>query len=175
MLEERLCERSARIGDEDLSAELRQELEQLPRVPFLVEKIRSEDELPRRLPQQRLWRVPAHALHAKSDAVPFRVGAQERDRVICPIGGEHLCAAQRGRERRKPEAGAELEHALVAHVERRYDLRKCDAAAPELGPVRQELVLVERILVDQLVRVRRPQQRDLPAGEVERVLDQSAA
>jgi hypothetical protein len=61
------------------------------------------------------------------------------------------------------------------HVERRHDLRKRDTAAPELGPVRQELVLVERLLVDQLVRIRWPQQRDLPASEVERVFDQSAA
>jgi hypothetical protein len=88
---------------------------------------------------------------------------------------EHLGAAERGRERWEPEPGAELEHALAAHVERRHDFGKCDPTAPELGPVRQELVVIKRILVDQLVRVRRPQQRDLPAGELERVLDQSAA
>jgi hypothetical protein len=61
------------------------------------------------------------------------------------------------------------------YVELRHDSGECNAAAPELGPVREELVLVEGVLVDQLVCIRRPQQRDLPAGELEGVLDQSAA
>ena len=63
----------------------------------------------------------------------------------------------------------------AAQVELRYDLGERDAARPELGPVRQELVLVERLLVDQLIRVRRPQERDAPPGELECLLDQSVA
>jgi hypothetical protein len=39
-----------------------------------------------------------------------------------------------------------------------------EAARPELGPVRQELLLVERRFVDQLLGARRPQNRDPEAG-----------
>ena len=175
MLEERLRERSSWIGDENLSAELGKEPEELLRVPLLVEEIGSEHDLPGRLAQQRVRCVPANALHAKPDAVPFRVRAQESDGVIGPIGGEHLRPAERRRERRQPEPGTELQHALVPHVEPGHDFGERNPAAPELGPVRQELVVIEGVLVDQLVRVRRPQQRDLPAGELEAFLDQSAA
>jgi hypothetical protein len=56
--------------------------------------------------------------------------------------------------------------------------RKSEPTRPELGPVRQELLLVERRLVDQLVRARRTE--DLEAqtvAELDLLLDevQSAA
>ena len=156
-------------------SEPRQELEQLRGIPFLVEEIRAEHELPRRLAEQRLRIVPANPFHAEPDAVPFRVGPQERDCVVRPVCREHARAAKSRRERRKPEPCTELEHAPAAKVERRYDLRERDAARPELRPVRQELVLVEGLFVDELVGVRRPQERDAPVGELECFLDQSVA
>ena len=53
-----------------------------------------------------------------------------------------------------------------------------EAARPELGPVRQELLLVERGLVDQLVRARRAEDLEaLAVPELDLLLDevQSAA
>jgi hypothetical protein len=49
---------------------------------------------------------------------------------------------------------------------------KRDSARPELGPVRQELLLVERRLVDQLLCTRRPEDRQPKAGaELDLLLD----
>jgi hypothetical protein len=42
--------------------------------------------------------------------------------------------------------------------------RESEAARPELGPIREELLLVERRLVDQLFCARRPQDRQPQAG-----------
>jgi hypothetical protein len=53
-----------------------------------------------------------------------------------------------------------------------------EAARPDLGPVREELLLVEGCLVDQLLGTRRPQDLEAQAGcELDLVLDelQSAA
>jgi hypothetical protein len=63
----------------------------------------------------------------------------------------------------------------AAQLEPGDDLGECDPARPELRPVRQELVLFERLLVDQLVGARRSQQRELPPGDLDALLDQSAA
>jgi hypothetical protein len=47
-----------------------------------------------------------------------------------------------------------------------------EAARPQLRPVRQELVALERGLVDQLLCVRRPQNRQTqPAGELDLLFD----
>jgi hypothetical protein len=52
------------------------------------------------------------------------------------------------------------------------DLRERDAAGPELRPVREELFLVERLLVDQRVRLRRAQESKHPTGELDLLVDQ---
>jgi hypothetical protein len=50
--------------------------------------------------------------------------------------------------------------------------RENESARPELGPVRQELLLVECRLVDQLLCARRPQDRKPKAGaELDLLLD----
>ena len=115
------------------------------------------------------------ALRAQRDPVAGGVGTQERDRVLGPVGREHLGAAERGCEGGKPEPRAELEHAQAAHVEAGHDLGKRHAARPELRPVREELVLVEGGLVDQLVGTRRAEEAELPAGDRNPLFDQSAA
>jgi len=51
-------------------------------------------------------------------------------------------------------------------------MREREAARPELRPVGQELVLVERLLVDQLVGARRSQERELAARQDEPLLGQ---
>src|SRR5207237_1342612 len=90
-------------------------------------------------------------------------------------GGEHHCAAQGGGERRQAQARAELEHARAGEILLRNDSGEGDPARPQLRPVRHELVLVERLLVDEVVGARRPEQCQLSPGELEGLLDQSAA
>ena len=173
--EKRLCEWTAGLGEQYVAAEPRQKLEKLLGVPMLVEQVGAEDEPPRRLAQERLRIVPTHALRTQRDPVACRVGAQERDSVVGPVGRKHVGAAERRRERRNSEPGPELEHPQAAHLEAGDRFCESDAARPELRPVRQELVLVEGGLVDQLVGARRAQERQLPSGDLERLLDQSAA
>jgi hypothetical protein len=50
--------------------------------------------------------------------------------------------------------------------------REGEATGPELGPIGQELLLVERCLVDQLFGARRPQNRQPKAcAELDLLLD----
>ena len=103
---------------------------------------------------------------------------QQLDRVLRPVGGEHVGAAERRGERRQPEPTAELEDLQPAQLASRDVAGKCEAARPELGPVRQELLLVERGLVDQLLRARRAEDLEAQAvPELDLLLDevQSAA
>ena len=149
-------ERPARVGEQDLLSEPREQLEQLVRVPRLVEQVGAEDEV-----RTALHGAPARARPSartrREDAMPLRsaFARKQRDGVVCPVGREDVGAPERCRERGQPEAGAELEHAHGREVERRRRARERDPARPELRPVRQELVIVERRLVDQLVRARR--------------------
>jgi hypothetical protein len=107
--------------------------------------------------------------------VALRIRAQERNGVFGPVGREDVRASKRGRERRQPEPCAELDDPLAVDIDCIDDARESDAARPQLGPVGQELVCVERRLVDQLVRARRPQKRQRLPGELELLLDQSGA
>ena len=124
---------------------------------------------------QHVRLVPPNALHAQWNAVALRVRAQERDRVVGPVRREHVRAAERSGERRQAEARAELDHSLATDAQRGHDRCQRNAARPELRPVGQELILVEGVLVDQLVGVRRPQQRDGAARELEPLFDQRPA
>jgi hypothetical protein len=107
--------------------------------------------------------------------VPLGIRAQERNGVVGPIGREDVGAAQRRRKRGQPEPRTELDDTAAHKVEQLDDAGERDAARPELGPVRQELFLVEGLLVDQLVRARRPEERQRSAGELELLFDQRAA
>jgi hypothetical protein len=91
------------------------------------------------------------------------------------MGRVEVGAAARGGPRRQAEAGAELEHAPTADIERRDMVGEGNAARPQLGPVRQELLDLERLLVDQLLGARRPQEGQRPACDDELLFDQSAA
>jgi hypothetical protein len=167
--------RPPRLREEDLASEARQEREQDIGVPLLVEEIGTEHDVPRRSAEQRAGLVPAHALDAKLDAIARGVVAQECDRVVGPVGCESRRSPDCSRERGQSEAGAELEHAPAVELHLLDNACEREPARPQLGPVGQELVLGERLLVDELVGARRPQDGQLPAGELEAFLDQSAA
>src|SRR4051794_18136049 len=175
MLEEALRERPSRIGDDDVVTEFRQELEKLCRVPRLVEQVGAEDEIERSLREELVGLVPPDALDAQRHMVSLGVRAEERDRVVGPIGREDVGAAKRCGKRGQAEPRAELDDPRAIERKRLDEATERDAARPELRPVRQELLLVERGLVDQLVGARRTQERQRPAGELELLLDQRAA
>src|SRR5665213_1808434 len=157
-LEKALRERPARVGEEDIGAKARQQLEQLVGVALLVEEVCAEHEPPRRLADELLRVVPAHPLGAQPDPVPPGVQPQQLDGIVCPVRREHVGANQRGRERREPEPCSELDDLRAAQLEGGNGRRERDAARPELGPVGQELLVVERFFVDQLVSAGRAQQ-----------------
>ena len=175
MLEESFRERPSRICDDDLLAELRQEVEELCGVPRLVEQVGAEDEIVRSPRDELDGLVPAHALDADGDVVSLGVRAQERDSVVGPVGREDLGPAESRSKRGQAEPSAELDDTHAVELERLDVAGEREAARPELRPVRQELLLVEGRLVDQLVCARRAQERQRPAGELELLLDQSAA
>jgi|tagenome__1003787_1003787.scaffolds.fasta_scaffold20590898_2 hypothetical protein len=175
MLEKPFRERTSWVGDDDVAAELREELEQLCGVPQLVEQVGAEDDVERSLREKCSGLVPPHALDAEADVVSLGVRAQQCDGVVGPVGGDDVGAAERCSERGQTDSRAELDDALALERERLDEPCERDAARPELGPVRQELFLVERRLVDQLIRARRAQERQGPACELELLLDQRAA
>ena len=119
--------------------------------------------------------LAAALLVPKPHVVALRVRAQQRDGVRGPVRREDVAAAECGCERRQAETRAELEDPEAGQVPLADETGKCDAARPELGPVRQELVLVERRFVYQLVGARRARERHLPACELECLVDQRAA
>jgi hypothetical protein len=52
-------------------------------------------------------------------------------------------------------------------------VREREPAGPQLCPVGQELLLVERLLVDEAVRARGAPEDELASGELDALLDQS--
>ena len=107
--------------------------------------------------------------------VPLSVRAQQRDRIVGPVGGEDVGTEERCSKRGQAEPRAELDDPCALEPERLDETGERNATRPELRPVRQELFLVERRLVDQLVGARRAQERERPACELELLLDQRAA
>jgi hypothetical protein len=70
------------------------------------------------------------------------------------------------------EAAPELENPQAAHLARGDLPRESQSARPELGPVRQELLLVERRLVDQPLGARRTENLETQAvPELDLLLD----
>ena len=172
LLEELLRVGTARLREQDFPAQLRQKLAELLGVARFVEQVGAEDEIPRRGAQQGFRFAPANPGHPEEEAVALGVLPEQLDRVLRPVRREHLGAAKRRRERRQPKPTAELEHPARAQLEARDMAGKRDSARPELGPVRQELLLVERRLVDQLLCTRRPEDRQPKAGaELDLLLD----
>ena len=123
-LEERIRVRSTRLGEEHLSTEPREKSGELVGVPFLVQEVGAEDEIPRRGAKQRLRLAPANACDTERRVVSLGVAAQELDRVLCPVRREHVGTAQRRRERRQTEPAAELQHLAPCDLERRHVARE---------------------------------------------------
>ena len=86
--------------------------------------------------------------------VALGVARQHRDRVRRPVGRQHAPAGRRGRERRQAEAAAQLEHARAAQRAHADGPRQSGRARPQLGPVGQELLVLERLLGRAAIRRR---------------------
>lgn len=163
-VEELLRVRTSRLREQNLAAKLWQQLAELLGVSRLVEEVSAEDEIPRGRAKERLRFAPTNPSHAKEDAVQLRVPPQQLYRVLCPVRCEDLGPAQSCRERRQTQAAPQLDDSQSAQLAGSHVAGESKSARPELGPVRQELLLVERRLVDQLLRARRTQDRQPQAG-----------
>ena len=92
-LEELPRVRPAGLGEQHLAAQAGEKLGELVGVASLVEEVRAEDEIPRRVTEQRLRLAPADARDAQGDAVSLRIPSQQLDRILGPVGGEGVGAA----------------------------------------------------------------------------------
>ena len=165
--------RAAGIREQHLTAEPGEQCEQLVDVAALVEHVRGEHEIPRSALGQRIRLAPANPRDAQEDAVALCVPPQQLDRVVRPVRRKDVGPPERGGERRQPEAAAELEHAQPVQLPGGDVPGEREAARPELRPVRQKLLLVERGLVDQLVRARRTEDPQAQlASELDLLLDE---
>src|SRR4029077_20420468 len=108
-LEKVLCVRAAGLREQDFAAQLREELRELLSVARLVEEVGTQDQIPGRVADQRLWLAPTDVGEAQEDAVALGVPPQQLDRVLCPVGCEHVGPAEGGGECRQPQAAAELD------------------------------------------------------------------
>ena len=161
-LEELLRVRTSRLREQDLASQLRQQLRELLGIARFVEEVGAEHEIPGRRAKQRLGLAPADACDAEEDAVALGVPAQQVNRVLRPVGREDLGAGDCCGERRQSETAAELENPQPVQLPCRDVAGEREAARPQLGPVGQELLLVEGRLVDQLLGARRPEDRQAP-------------
>ena len=178
-LEELLRVRPPRLGEQHLAAQLREELGELLGVARLVEEVGAEDEVPRRRAQEGLRLAPADAGDTeRRRRCARRSAAAARSR---PPPSRSRARRRRGAPRRATGSPSPQPSSRTRspRSSRAGDVaREREAARPELGPVRQELLLVERRLVDQLVGARRAEDLEASARpELDLLLDevQSAA
>ena len=146
------------IGEQHLAAEPWEQLEQRLDVPPLVER------RPRRRTSGHGPRsASAPGLSHAASCVRARRRFERRSARRTPSAsadqsrGEHIGAPERGDElgsaRPQPSSSTRLPSSSRS-AERRARARR---ARPQLGPVGQELLPLERLLVDQLLGVRRVQ------------------
>ena len=89
-----------------------------------------------------------------------------------PVRREHARVAECRRERRQREPAAELEHPGSRERPFGDDGGECNAARPDLGPVGQELLALERLFVEQRLGAPRPQDRKRAPRQLDRLLDE---
>ena len=151
--------------------EPRQQREQRRDVAALVEHVGGEHERPRR-PERRGVRVPAEDGGRDGQPVVRGIARGHRHRVGRPVGGEHAPARRGGGERGQPEPAAQLHHTPPGERAARDHARQRHRARPQLRPVRQELLLCERLLAQQRLAVARGEHEQLAPGQRDDVLDE---
>src|SRR5262249_44718126 len=89
-----------------------------------------------------------------------------------PVRREDVRSTESRGERRQCKAAAELDDLEVCDGALRDRARQRVAARPSLGPVGQELLALERLLVEQGLGVARPEDRQRASWQLDAVLDE---
>ena len=148
---------------------MRQEREQRLAVPALVEQVGAEREVEGAAeaapvgvdePRARARCGRRSPAAARPPRPPSR--APSPARRVPP----RRAPAPRGRSRARRRAARRAAPAARA--------ASASAGGPELGPVRDELVVGKRLLVEERLRLARPQQRELEPADRESLLDEVA-
>ena len=144
--------RPAGVGEEDLASsreESRHQSSQHRRVTRLVEHVRRENEVesPEGL---RLRRAPVEegGVEVMSGVQTSIVGDEVQSGLVV-IRREDPRASCKCHHRREPDAAAEFDGSNAREVFAREAAGEGDRARPELGPVREPLVALEVLLVDE--------------------------
>jgi len=93
-----------------------QQGQQLVDVALLVEHVRGQHERPGPTLDHFLRLVPAAECGLQPDAVQRSIGGREAQGVGRPVGGQHRCAAKRGRDRRQAQPAAQLQRTHSAQI-----------------------------------------------------------
>src|SRR5262249_53148339 len=141
-------------------------------VAALVEHVGGKDEIPRRAFEQALRLAPADNRGLELELVPRCILARERDGGGRPVRREDVRSTESRGERRQCKAAAELDDLEVCDGALRDRARQRVAARPSLGPVGQELLALERLLVEQGLGVARPEDRQRASWQLDAVLDE---
>ncbi len=143
------------VGEDGLAARREQSGDEVCEgrgVPPLVEHVGGEDEA-ECSEALRMRRVPVEerGLRLAAQVRPGVVGGEIEGGLVV-VRRENFCAASEGDDGREPDAAAELDGAPAGQVFLRQVPRQADSARPELGPVREPLVALEVLLVQEGVR-----------------------
>lgn len=145
--------RPARVGEEDLASgrqEVWYQSGQYRRVAGLVEHVSRDHEVetPEGIHVYRLVPVEEGDGEVPAGIQPRVVGGEVQGGLVV-VGREDLRASCKSHHRRKTDAAAELDGADIREVSSREAAGQRDRARPELGPVREPLVALEVLLVDE--------------------------
>jgi hypothetical protein len=136
------------VGEEGFAARREEPGHQISEgrnAPPLVEHVGGEEEIE---DPETLWRVP---VEERGPRLPTQVRPGVVDREVqgrlVVVRRENSRAAREGDDAGKPDPASELDGSLAREVLAREVLRQGDRARPELGPVREPLVVLEIIFV----------------------------
>jgi len=172
LVEEGASGGTAGFGEPDLRCEARQEYEQGPHVRALVEHVRGEHQVKRRLPDQLIRPRPVDGRGLHVHVVRLGIPPDELEGLRGVVGGEHRRARARSGEARRGEPAAELHDAPAAKIGSVQLPREGDAAPPEDRPVGHDRGPFDVALVGQLGRLPRLEQAKLAGRQVDRLGDQ---
>ena len=112
------------------------------------------------------------AAGAESLAGGERVHGRDLEGVRGPVRRKHARTAERGDDARQREPAPELEHAEPVEIQARDRPRERDRRRPQLGPVGEELLVLERLLVEERVGDARPQESKRPLAHADPLVDE---
>ncbi len=160
---------AARVGDEHLAGlhhHVGEQTGERLHVSLLVENVCREHEIETRAAQGG-GVTPVEQFGLDVGTVAFRVRLDEADGFGGPIAGNDAPTCERRGDRGESEATAELEHGQAGEIARGDVSSERDAGWPCLGPVRQELLVIERVLVEQRLGISWPLDAQRPCSDLD--------